>query len=63
MLGVIFIRKVYVIIFAFVFGIILFNLDKLEALDTFSNNDKYVYALGNIVGIKANTDGVLVLGG
>ncbi|MGN1032904.1 MAG: SpoIVB peptidase S55 domain-containing protein, partial [Intestinibacter sp.] len=62
MLGVIFIRKVYVIVFILVFGIISFNLNKFQVVDTFFNNRKYVYVLGDVVGIKASTDGVLVLG-
>ncbi|MDY4575189.1 MAG: SpoIVB peptidase S55 domain-containing protein [Intestinibacter sp.] len=63
MLGVIFIRKTYMIVLALVLGFILFNLNKLEALDTFSDSQRYVYVLGDVIGIKANTDGVLVLGG
>ncbi|MGM9534545.1 MAG: SpoIVB peptidase S55 domain-containing protein [Intestinibacter sp.] len=57
------IRKVYGVLFVFVLGIMLFNSNKLEALNNFSNNKKYVYVLGDVIGIKANTDGVLVLGG
>lgn len=39
------------------------NNSYIETINIFENNSKrYVYPLGNIVGIKANTDGVLVIG-
>ena len=38
----------------------LFKAFKLS--DNFLGNKKYVYVLGNVVGIRANTEGVLVLG-
>lgn len=40
------------------------NNHYIETINVFENNKskRYVYPLGNIVGIKANTDGVLVIG-
>lgn len=45
---------------------ILIKQNKQDTLETFENknilNKQYVYPLGNIVGIKADTDGALVIG-
>ena len=68
-------KKIYtkiicVSIFIFsIIGMIKYNnlIDNnhyIETINVFENNKskRYVYPLGNIVGIKANTDGVLVIG-
>lgn len=57
----IYIKKLYLITFIFVFIIVLFNFSEPQAVASFFENPKYVYVLGDVVGIKANTDGVLVL--
>ena len=36
--------------------------NSIEAINMKAMNKKYVYPLGEIVGIKATTDGVLVIG-
>lgn len=36
--------------------------NNIEVINTSNVNKKYVYPLGEIVGIKANTDGILVIG-
>ena len=45
---------------------VIFKTKDKEILETFRNENsskkQYVYPLGNIVGIKANTDGALVIG-
>ena len=44
--------------------IITYNINQNKIIETINlyENKKYVYPLGNIVGIKATTDGVLVVG-
>ena len=41
---------------------ITINNESIQTLNIVKANKKYVYPLGNIVAIKANTDGVLVIG-
>ena len=41
---------------------IAINNTSIQTLNIVESNKKYVYPLGNIVAIKANTDGVLVIG-
>jgi len=65
-------RKIYfkfLCIFAFILILsgllknkITINNESIQTLNIVKANKKYVYPLGNIVAIKANTDGVLVIG-
>lgn len=55
----------YVALLCFILSLnVLLNENKNSSLEVFNekNNKKYVYPLGNIIGVKANTDGVLVVG-
>ena len=58
----IFIKRKYVIIFILAFVVVFLGINYFKTSDDFFKNKKYVYVLGNVVGIKANTEGVLVLG-
>ncbi len=57
----VYIKKIYLITFILVFCIFLLQSNKSEVMANFFQNKKNIYVLGDIVGIKANTDGVLVL--
>lgn len=57
----IYIKRRCLIVFVLVFCVILLQSNKSEVMANFFQNKKYVYLLGDIVGIKADTDGVLVL--
>ena len=61
-LGVIFIKRKQLIIFILAFVVVFLGMNYFKLSDNFSGNKKYVYVLGNVVGIRANTEGVLVLG-
>ncbi|MGL4912089.1 MAG: SpoIVB peptidase [Romboutsia sp.] len=55
----------YIALLCFILSInILINEKKSPAYEVFNNksNKTYVYPLGNIIGVRANTDGVLVVG-
>lgn len=57
----------YVAILCFILGINALVKEKYSStIEAFKKNDvfeqTYVYPLGNIIGVKANTDGVLVIG-
>ena len=58
----IFIKRKYLIIFIFAFTVVFLGISYFKTSDNFFKNKKYVYVLGNVIGIKANTEGVLVLG-
>lgn len=62
----IYIKFICIVIFIFsIIGVIKYfvSIDDNSYIETINTNSKqYVYPLGNIVGIKANTDGVLVIG-
>ena len=61
-LGVIFIKRKQLIIFILAFVVVFLGMNYFKLSDNFLGNKKYVYVLGNVVGIRANTEGVLVLG-
>ena len=61
-LGVIFIKRKQLIIFILAFVVVFLGMSYFKLSDNFLGNKKYVYVLGNVVGIRANTEGVLVLG-
>ena len=56
-----YIKKLYLFIFIFILSFTIYYVDRSKIIETFSNKKKYVYVLGDVVGIKASTDGVLVL--
>lgn len=58
----IFIKRKYLIIFILAFVVVFLGINYFRTSENFLKNKKYVYVLGNIVGIKAKTEGVLVLG-
>lgn len=56
---------IYVLLFCLTLFIsVLLNENKTSSIEVLGNDStkKYVYPLGNVVGIRANTDGVLVVG-
>ena len=61
-----FIISIFFIFALLIFCNILLKQKDNNVLETFRNqnisNKQYVYPLGNIVGIKADTDGALVIG-
>ena len=57
----IYIKRIYLIVFILLFSIIILHNKKTEVVANFFESKKYVYVLGDIVGINAKTDGVLVL--
>ena len=57
----IYIKRIYLIVFILLFSIIILHNKKTEVVSNFFESKKYVYVLGDIVGINAKTDGVLVL--
>ena len=61
-LGVIVIKRKQLIIFILAFVVVFLGMNYFKLSDNFLGNKKYVYVLGNVVGIRANTEGVLVLG-
>ena len=62
----IYIKFTCILLFIFsIIGVIKYfiSIDDNSYIETINTNSKqYVYPMGNIVGIKANTDGVLVIG-
>ena len=57
----IYIKRIYLVVFILLFSIIILHNKKTEVVANFCESKKYVYVLGDIVGINAKTDGVLVL--
>lgn len=54
----IYIKKLYLFVFIFILSFTIYSLNN----KLLESNNKYVYLLGDVIGIKADTDGVLVLG-